>query len=90
MYFVILSLFGILAYFLSDTFISLFSFMNTTNKYAMGNKWFFSLLIVNLVILIFVISFYYIKKDTPGYNGAMGYSGIAGDAGEECEICVRN
>jgi hypothetical protein len=89
MYLVIFALFGGLAYFLSDTFISLFSFMNTSNKYAVGNKWFFSLLIVNIIIFIFIVMFYYVKKDTPGYSGASGYNGLPGDNGDVCKICVK-
>jgi hypothetical protein len=87
MYLVVLALFGIIAYFAFDTFIGVSSFMTISNKYLAGQKWFISLLLVNIVLLIFTIGYYYYKKDDTGYKGADGYAGLSGDSGEGCQIC---
>ena len=87
MYLVVLALFGIIAYFSFDTFIGVSQFMTVSNKYLAGQKWFISLLLVNLVIISFVIGYYYYKKDEIGYKGIDGYDGLPGDPGENCQIC---
>mgnify|MGYP001338896273 CR=1 FL=1 len=55
-----------------------------------GNPWFYVLLLINILILWFVYSFYQEKigPNSAGTIGPNGYRGVPGNPGEECKICL--
>jgi hypothetical protein len=59
--------------------------LNSKNMYI-GNVWFFSLLVVNLTIILFIYLFYKHKISNIGRLGIDGPQGLAGDDGELCMI----
>jgi hypothetical protein len=57
--------------------------LNSKNMYI-GNIWFFSLVIVNLTIILFIYLFYRHKISNEGRVGIDGPPGLAGEDGELC------
>jgi len=58
---------------------------STSSKTEIGNMWFVSLIIINLVLIIFTCAFYYYKSQT---NGEVGPPGDKGNKGYEGDYCV--
>ena len=55
---------------------------------SIGLYWFISILIVNLLILIFIVGYYYIKKNySLGPTGPRGFEGEKGFDASDCKIC---
>lgn len=87
-------IFAIIFYFastFSNVFYNIFTTsMNNLNLYS--NKtaiiWFFGLIFINICILIFIISFYYYKKNNAiGNVGPKGFDGEKGIDGTDIEGC---
>lgn len=57
--------------------------LNSKNMYI-GNIWFFSLVVVNLTIILFIYLFYKHKTSTIGRLGIDGPQGLAGEDGDLC------
>lgn len=52
-----------------------------------GFMWFFSILIINLILISYTIGYYYyVKKHSYGPSGPKGYPGKVGEE-TECLIC---
>lgn len=60
------------------------------NLSATGITWFISILLVNILILIFIIAFYYHKKrNSSGPSGPRGLPGEEGEQGNNCNMCNK-
>ena len=82
--------FSLIFYFGTAIKEAILYFSNFNNKYlSIGNPWFFSLLIINIILLIFIYNFYKVKsgKKSIGLIGFQGYPGIKGQKGEPCIYC---
>ncbi len=91
MYVIIASLFIIIFLFFWQTIFKLIgSYSSNTKKPAnsnsIGNMWFVSLVIINVLTCIFIYIFYYYKTTSPGKIGIDGTQGFPGDSGEPCYI----
>lgn len=64
--------------------VTIFSNTNITSQ---GFMWFASILLLNLVIFVGTIWFYYYIRDRPGPVGKPGFPGQAGDNAPDCKIC---
>lgn len=53
-----------------------------TGKSTNAIIWFVSLLILNIIILVFILVFYYYKSNTPGKDGMAGDTGFPGYDGD--------
>ena len=49
-----------------------------------GYLWFFSLLIINIIVLITLVVYYNYLMTTPGKQGMQGDAGFPGQPGEQC------
>jgi len=47
-----------------------------------GYIWFFTLLIINIIIITFIYGFYYYKTNQTGKDGSNGINGFPGEQGE--------
>lgn len=55
-----------------------------------GFMWFISILLVNILILIFIIGYYHYKmKYSVGPAGPRGFTGENGMSGGNCEMCDK-
>lgn len=83
-------IFSILFYFGTTIKEAILYYSNFNSRYlGIGNPWFFSLLFINIILLIFIYNFYKEKsgKNNAGKIGPMGYIGKKGDPGEPCKMC---
>jgi hypothetical protein len=64
--------------------------INSNPKFILGNLWFIGLLIINVLIIIFLYSFYYYKSNVVGKDGPSGDKGFNGYDGNECIIPIPN
>lgn len=63
---------------------------NSSAYSAYGFTWFISLFLINIIILIFIIGFYYYKKHySLGPSGPRGFSGQQGFNSPNCEVCNK-
>jgi len=53
--------------------------VNSTLINISGYAWFWSLVLINIVLLCFTTWFYFEKKNTPGNIGKKGFPGPAGE-----------
>jgi hypothetical protein len=60
----------------------------TSSNLENGYLWFFSLLIINMVVIIFLVIFYNLKINENGKQGQLGVAGFPGQQGQEC--CFRD
>ena len=82
--------FSILFYFGTTIKEAILYYSSFNNKYlSVGNPWFFSLLFINILIIIFIYNFYSVKtsKESNGPMGFQGYPGVKGKKGEPCIYC---
>jgi hypothetical protein len=56
----------------------------TSSNLENGYLWFFSLLIINLIVIAILVGFYYYKKNQKGNPGLQGPPGFPGQQGNEC------
>lgn len=82
MYIIFGALILILVFFFWDSIISMLNIMKKGNIES-GYTWFFSLLIINIVILSFIIGFYYYKNKLEGKIGKTGEKGFPGEIGSD-------
>ena len=78
----------IMIFYFGNVIIDIIRFNNnSSNKYhVIGNSWFYGILFVNIIILVFIISYYnYVKSTSVGKIGLSGYPGIKGADGEPCK-----
>jgi len=93
MYTTIIAIFIALFYYFGSGFINTIynaspSINVKINYSSIGFTWFISLLIVNVIILIFIIGFYYYKQNTSnGPTGPRGLPGIQGYSSPDCHVC---
>ena len=64
--------------------------VNTTTKSIVGSVWFVGLLILNILVITFIYSFYYYKSTTAGKQGNTGSTGFSGLSGDACIIATPN
>ena len=77
----------IIAYFWETIYKMVTSFAaNANNIEYSGNIWFVSLLFINLLLVAFIVSFYYIKSHTKGPQGETGEKGLPGPTAEGCKF----
>jgi len=60
--------------------------LNISKNMYIGNVWFVSLLIINIVIIFFIYLFYKYKISDIGKVGVDGPQGLPGEEGELCMI----
>jgi|SaaInlStandDraft_7_1057024.scaffolds.fasta_scaffold334873_2 hypothetical protein len=80
MYYIFVLLLAILI--ISVLFVNYNSFQIKEHKF-----WLASLLLINVLLCIFIVSFYYKKKYEPGATGYVGYEGKDGINGNNFNIC---
>jgi hypothetical protein len=57
---------------------------------AQGFTWFISLVLINIIVLIFIIGFYYYKtKYSVGPPGPRGFDGLQGPSSPDCKVCDK-
>ena len=88
MYLIFSTVLIIVIFFFGNTIISLIKSYstNTNSNIKFCSFWFISLLIINIILIVFIYAFYYYKIDTIGQKGLTGNKGFAGLDGEECII----
>jgi hypothetical protein len=75
----------LIAYFWQTIYMIISSFASgANNAISTGNIWFVGLLIINVVLLVFVFSFYYYKSNIAGKQGPIGNRGFEGPEGSGC------
>jgi len=57
-----------------------------STKMNTGFIWFITLVIINIVLLIFIYLFTYLKTNEPGPVGVGGLKGFPGQEGDGCKI----
>ena len=81
----------IIVYFSSSIFSVISSVKtNSNDKITIGNKWFFTLLFINITLIIFICVFYYQKSQAIGKKGAKGLPGFNGQSGYGCTFPDSN
>lgn len=74
-------------FFWSTIYTVVHTFYNKLNpSLDSGTKWFVSLGIINISILIFIMYFYYVKINEKGKIGIEGERGYPGQDGEKCIV----
>jgi len=63
---------------------------NPNPSFKIGNMWFIGLLIINLILIIFIYTFYYNKSTEVGKMGATGNKGNTGLPGNDCVFTIPN
>jgi hypothetical protein len=87
MYIIILTLLILVVFFFADTIRTMFSiYINPIRKMYFGSMWFICLLIINLILILFTIAFYYYIIYREGKKGLPGNKGFPGDIGDTCTI----
>lgn len=89
MYFILVVLIIVVLFYYWDIIRSMFDFLYSnynTPAFSIVNPWFLSLLILNIIILIFQLVFYYSKKGETGDKGIMGKQGFSGVDGTPCTV----
>jgi hypothetical protein len=55
-----------------------------------GYVWFFSLLIINIIIISIIYGYYYYLTNQTGMQGIPGPTGFPGQPGEQCMFTTPN
>ena len=83
MYILIATILGLTIFLFGSTIVKLFT-SYTTNDYQKGNIWFMSLLIINIIVIIFLYMYNYYISNQIGKKGNDGPSGNKGIEGTPC------
>jgi hypothetical protein len=78
--FAIFLVLGLLFWSTIQTAVKTMSNSNLSNGYL----WFFSLLIINIIVLSVIIGYYYYITSKSGNQGLQGDPGFPGQSGDEC------
>jgi hypothetical protein len=92
MYIVIFAIFLILILLFWSTIQTAVKTMSSSNLQN-GYVWFFSLLIINVIVISIILGYYYYLTSKPGNLGLPGESGFPGQEGDECiftNSCTSN
>jgi hypothetical protein len=85
MWLVYLSILFVIALYFWDSIKMMINNVLAT-KMDNGMIWFITLVIINIVLLIFIYIFTYLKTNEPGPVGVGGLKGFPGQEGDGCKI----
>jgi len=85
MYVLIGTVLGLIIFLFGSTIVKLFT-SYSTNDYQKGNIWFMSLLIINIILIIFLYMYNYYISNQVGKKGNDGPPGNIGSDGGGCCI----
>ena len=92
MYIIIFSIFLILVLLFWSTIQTAVKTMSTSNLQN-GYLWFFSLLVINIIVISVILGYYYYLTSKSGTTGLPGVPGFPGQSGDEClftNSCTSN
>ena len=89
MYVIVIATFLVLIIMFWETIITLVKTMSNSNLQN-GYLWFFSLLIVNVIIISIILGYYYYLTIQKGPEGIPGPTGFPGQPGEQCYFTKHN
>jgi glucan phosphoethanolaminetransferase (alkaline phosphatase superfamily) len=78
-----------IAYYFSNIIRNIFTTTVTDSKTIsrQGFIWFGSILMINLIVLVFIVWYYYYIRDKPGAVGKQGFPGLPGNNAKDCKTC---
>ena len=85
MYIVIITVIVLIIFLFGSTMFKLFT-SYSSNDYQKGNIWFISLLVINIIVIIFLCMYNYHISNKVGLQGNFGPTGQAGSAGVPCYV----
>uniref|UniRef100_A0A6C0F0Q1 Uncharacterized protein n=1 Tax=viral metagenome TaxID=1070528 RepID=A0A6C0F0Q1_9ZZZZ len=87
MFIIFFTLAAIIIIYFFDSIIFLFNKYKTgSNSSSIGNIWFVSLLVINILIISFIYGFYNHVSNNTGIQGLPGTAGFPGKEGDGCVI----
>lgn len=89
MYVIVISIFLVLIILFWDTIMTLVKTMSEPSLQN-GYLWFFSLLLINVIVISIIIGYYYHLTNQTGAAGIPGLAGFPGQQGEQCYFTNPN
>jgi hypothetical protein len=89
MYIIVISVFLVIIILFWETIMTLVKTMTHSNLQN-GYLWFFSLLIINVIIISIILGYYYYLTNQTGDIGIPGITGFPGQSGEKCLFTSPN
>lgn len=89
MYVIIIAVFIVVIILFWETIMTLVKTMSNASLQN-GYLWFFSLLIINVILISIIIGYYYHLTTNPGKEGIQGKTGFPGQPGEQCYFTNPN
>ena len=79
----------LIIYLFGSTIVKIFKSYATQSNIGsqIGNLWFVALLIINIIIVCFIYSYYYYKISLAGNTGPAGSVGLNGLNGDDSNTC---
>jgi hypothetical protein len=86
---IIVAIFLVIIILFWETIMTLVKTMSNSSLQN-GYLWFFSLFIINLILISIILGYYYYLSITPGMLGIPGNTGFAGKPGDQCYFTNPN
>ena len=89
MYVIVISMFIVIIILFWETIMTLVKTMSNSSLQN-GYAWFFSLLVINVILISIILGYYYHLTTHPGTEGLPGPTGFPGQPGEQCYFTNPN
>ena len=89
MYVIVIAVFLVVIILFWETIMGLVKTMSNSNLQN-GYLWFFSLLLINVILISVILGYYYFLTTQTGAVGIPGAPGYPGQSGDECYFTTPN
>ena len=89
MFIIVFAVFLVIIILFWETIMTLVKTMSNSSLQN-GYLWFFSLLIINIILISIILGYYYYLTTYPGESGIPGQTGFPGQPGDQCYFTNPN